>query len=151
MISLRHRIAFISLLALSSIAISATVYIAHPSIQHYRGLSGIDSALFIYFGLDFISTSWKSGERKIAFAGAFLILILAGKTAFEVVSGSCLFVVSDSFVPLVAAHVAGIIAGMIVFSAGAIYKLPKTCQAREGAINLKKEPSFPDCDSKWNS
>jgi len=115
LISLRHRISVFILLALSSISISATVYFIHPSMQYYRGLSGIDSALFIYFGLDFISASIRNGKYRIAFAGISLILLLAAKTVFEIISGTNLFVVSGSFVPVVTAHLAGIFTGILVF------------------------------------
>ena len=115
LISLRHRVALLILLVLSSIAISASVYFIHPSMQCYRGLSGIDSGLFIYFGLDFILASIRNGKDRIAFAGISLILLLAAKTAFEIISGTNLFVVSGNFMPVVTAHLAGIFTGIFVF------------------------------------
>ncbi len=136
LISTRHRIATMFLLVLSCIAISASVYLIHPSMLYYRGLSGIDSALFIYFWLDLTSASLKSNDYKIAFAGVLLIIALAGKTVFEVASGSNLFVVSDNFVPVAAAHVAGILTGVMVFAGSWLFRSCHSWRRRLAATEV---------------
>ncbi len=126
-VSIRDKLHFPILLILSSIAISSSVYFIHPSMQLYRGLSGIDSALFTYFAISFIYSSLKKNNYYIAITGMSLMLILAAKTIFEINSGTNLFVSSVNFVPVVTTHIAGISSGVLVFLLGPFLMTGKTC------------------------
>jgi rhomboid family GlyGly-CTERM serine protease len=108
---------FIVCLGLSAIAIPIVVFVFHPELATYRGLSGIDSALFALF----ITGLWRvgspgprflNGARLLALVGAVLFL---AKTVFEILSGQTLFVQSGEagFVPVPSAHLAGFVAGLV--------------------------------------
>lgn len=82
----------------SALAVSAGVWLALPGIAAYRGLSGIDSALFVLLAL---SLSGKNPLARAALA-AFL-----AKVVWEVSTGSTLFAEADGFVPVPLAHLIG--------------------------------------------
>ena len=98
-------------LILSAVFIPVEIFLLQPEFATYRGLSGIDSALF---GL-IIAGLWKSGGllrwmSAVGFFGFF------GKTLYEATTGDTLFVereVSD-FIPVTSAHIVGMICGTVV-------------------------------------
>ena len=114
---------FILCLVLSAFVITLEIWLNQPHLETYRGLSGIDSALF---GL-VIAGLWKTGNRW----GRPVALIAGGmfvaKTAFEIVTGENLFVTAptgdQSFVPVASAHVTGFASG--VFAGLVKIKIPK--------------------------
>jgi rhomboid family GlyGly-CTERM serine protease len=94
----------------SAIAISLALLAMEPRWETYRGLSGIDAALFAALA----AILWRTGERRLErglAAGA--LLLLAGKIVFELATGSTLFtaaVPGHQVVPL--AHLVGLGAGL---------------------------------------
>jgi rhomboid family GlyGly-CTERM serine protease len=103
----------------SALAVSAGVWFL-PEIEHiarYRGLSGIDSALFVLLAVSLM--------RERPLAGLALAAFL-GKSAWEVATGSTLFVQTGSFVPVPLAHLVGGAWGLILGIAGR----PPTSMAR---------------------
>jgi rhomboid family GlyGly-CTERM serine protease len=97
-------------------AISASLLIFQPEMATYRGLSGLDSALFTML----IAMVWKESRREgrwglsiaaVAAGGAFL-----AKALYETATGATLFVDSSAagFVPLASAHLIGGAVGAIV-------------------------------------
>ena len=96
---------FLATLGISAAAVSLTFILFEPSLTYYRGLSGIDSALF-GLALTEISILGTAGKR-IAFAATLGFL---GKTAFELTTGNPLFVSSSAttFTVLPSAHIARI-------------------------------------------
>jgi rhomboid family GlyGly-CTERM serine protease len=108
---------FLICLGISAVVIPIVVYVFHPALASYRGLSGIDSALFALF----LTGLWRSpragsrslgGARLLALAGGLLFLL---KTGYELATGQAVFVESSDagFVPLPSAHLAGFLAGLI--------------------------------------
>jgi rhomboid family GlyGly-CTERM serine protease len=106
-------------LGLSALTIPIVVFAFHPELATYRGLSGIDSALFALF----LTGLWKTGaagSRSRPLNGARL-LVLAGtaiflaKVGYEIVSGQTLFVDSSEagFIPVPSAHLAGFASGLV--------------------------------------
>jgi rhomboid family GlyGly-CTERM serine protease len=97
--------------AISALAVDAAVLWGHPEISLYRGLSGIDSALFALATL-LLAREVGPERRALAllpFAG-FL-----GKVVWEWQTGSTLFVdASEAFIPLPLTHLAGALAGVAV-------------------------------------
>lgn len=92
------------------LAIPVEISLFQPEFETYRGLSGIDSALF---GLIVISL-WYRGSlaRTMALLAGSLFL---GKTVFEVMTGNALFANQGTvdFVPVASAHLVGAICGLI--------------------------------------
>jgi membrane associated rhomboid family serine protease len=90
---------------LASIVIVPIAVLAFSSVTTYRGLSGIDSALF---GLLLVNESRRS--RIVALCG----VAFAAKMIFEMRTGVTVFVHSDAFIAVPIAHVAGALVGVIV-------------------------------------
>ena len=100
----------------SAIAISAVLWFCYPEIETYRGLSGIDTALFVVAIAELLKRALHKRDWLIAGLTSSAALGLFVKLAYEATTGHCLFV-NDSnagFVPLVAAHVVGSLAGAVL-------------------------------------
>ncbi|MEM8666130.1 MAG: rhombosortase [Planctomycetota bacterium] len=82
-------------------------------IGSYRGLSGIDTGLFVWLASERVFRSCIDRERVTAFAWLLALIGLTGKLVFETVTGQTLFVDSSGFTPLVEAHLAGVMFGFI--------------------------------------
>lgn len=104
---------FLACLAASALAIPLAVLALEPGIQVYRGLSGLDSALFALAGVTILRDRLASGDRLLAAGIAVAFLGFGAKIAYECLTGSTFFVdsVSSSMVPVPAAHVIGAIVG----------------------------------------
>jgi len=102
-------------LAVSALAISGAVWLAAPELTTYRGLSGVDSALFAavvtHAGIAAaLQSRWGSALWPVLAAVAFTTKVVAESTA-----GGALFVAPDVlFVPVPLAHVAGGLTGLVV-------------------------------------
>ena len=97
-------------------AISASLLLFQPEMATYRGLSGLDSALFTLLAAMIWRESrrdgrWKLGAVALAAAAAFL-----AKAAYESATGTTLFVDSSAagFIPLASAHLIGGAVGAFV-------------------------------------
>lgn len=102
-------------LAVSTLAISAAVWHFEPDLATYRGLSGVDSALFAAWAATAIRHAAGTREWRTAGWIAAAAIGFAAKTAVESRAQSTVFVAADpSFVPVPLAHVAGAVAGMLV-------------------------------------
>jgi len=100
----RNRGAFRATLLASVIVVPIAV-LSFSNVTTYRGLSGIDSALFGFL----LVSEWRR-SRIAAFCG----VAFAAKTIFEMSTGATVFVHSDSFIAVPVAHVAGALVGAIV-------------------------------------
>lgn len=95
----------------SMLAVSLGVLLADPEIAIYRGLSGVDTALFAYVAAALGLTAARRGERRAAVWGVGLLCLIAVKILHEMGSGTCLFVDAATFIPLASAHLGGLLAG----------------------------------------
>jgi len=100
-------------LALSAVLIPLAVWTVLPTMIGYRGLSGIDSALFTFVAATLLKEEITAGRRGMVIAIALVLAGFAGKIAFELVTGAALFVDSSSFVPVPLAHAVGGACGWI--------------------------------------
>ncbi len=111
----RSRRLLVAALATSALAISVGVMIFRPDLATYRGLSGIDSALFAAA----VATQVLDGI-SVRSPSQVLIAIAAGiafvaKLSFEITAAAPLFVAaSAAFVPVPLAHLIGGVVGLIV-------------------------------------
>jgi hypothetical protein len=71
----------------SALVISAGMLLTCPGMEEYRGLSGVDSALFVYVAVQLGVTSARLRGFSSVLLAAFF-----GKLAFEVFTGSTMFV-----------------------------------------------------------
>ena len=110
------RARFLACVAASACAISAAVWFWLPEMTAYRGLSGIDSALFglLFVGLASDAVRARSSSQVALATTLFAAFLL--KVAFEVFTGGNVFVKSMEAgavgVPL--AHVVGVTVGVLV-------------------------------------
>jgi rhomboid family GlyGly-CTERM serine protease len=109
------RTSYLACVGLSALAISGSLAITLPQMQTYRGLSGIDSALFAMLAV-------RMGQRELAdrnWIGLSLVCAVAvgfvAKLVFELATGGTLFVDSPAagMVPVPLAHVVGGLVGVI--------------------------------------
>jgi rhomboid family GlyGly-CTERM serine protease len=95
----RFAVAFIA----SAIAIPICIHLFAPNVATYRGLSGVDSALFVLVAM-------LVGKRA-----RIVLLLFAAKIAFEFATGTTLFVheLAPGVASLPIAHVIGAAIGLL--------------------------------------
>jgi rhomboid family GlyGly-CTERM serine protease len=99
----RSRGAFQATLLASIIVVPIAVLVFASDVTTYRGLSGIDSALFALL----LTMEWRRSRLVALCAVGF-----AMKLIFEMTAGATVFVSSGAFVPVPAAHLAGAAVGL---------------------------------------
>ena len=92
-------------------AVSGAVTCLCSDVSVYRGLSGLDTGLFVWLATTAIRDAWKESDRVAASLWAVPMLGLFGKLGYEYVTGEILFVDASDFKPLVESHLAGAVAG----------------------------------------
>lgn len=102
-------------LGAATLAIPAVLFVLQPGLPTYRGLSGLDSALYVTAAVTLGQRLWRNGQRTwgaVAFAS---VAALGAKVAYELATGQALFVDAASlgFVPVPLAHAVGGLAGML--------------------------------------
>ncbi len=130
-----------SLLA-AAMLIPLEITINQPMLDTYRGLSGIDCALF---GL-VVAALWQqpSGDRRGHRARIMAMLGGGGflaKTLYELTTGSTLFVEAgpEPFVPVISAHLVGFFCGVVAVVAKPIH--PSRSRHRESSMAAGHEGS----------
>lgn len=110
----RSRDRFLICLAAGTILLPAFVWMLAPAIDTYRGLSGLDSALFVLLVMLILQEGARArSARQILFAGAMLAAFLA-KVGYEIAFGSAVFVADSSgAVPVPLAHLVGAVVGLV--------------------------------------
>lgn len=82
-------------------------------ITVYRGLSGLDTGLFVWFVADQCRRCWMERDRLAALVWSSAVLGLISKLVFEATTGQTLFVESANFTPMVESHLAGAALGLL--------------------------------------
>lgn len=100
----------------SAAAISASLFWLQPEVATYRGLSGLDSALFTLLVALIWRESRRTGRWKLAAVAITAAFAFLAKAAFESATGATLFVDSETagFIPLASAHLIGGATGGLV-------------------------------------
>ena len=124
----RNKSDYAIVLLFSALAIPACVACFVPTVSSYRGLSGIDTAIFAYAAFLLIDESIKESNWQTALIYGGLYVGMLGKIGYELTFGGTLFVSSDSFAPVPMAHIVGAVIGSLV--AGSRIILPATVFAR---------------------
>ncbi len=111
------RRALVATLVLSAVAISAAVWTCDPLTVQYRGLSGVDSALFGFAVPMLFCESRRNRQAGVSWVIAALAAGFVAKIAFEIATGQTLFVDSAAagFVPLPLVHAVGALVGLGVW------------------------------------
>ncbi len=87
--------------------ISMAIRLFCDDISIYRGLSGLDTGLFVWFIGDQCRQSLRQRERLTTLLWLAPLVGLISKLVFEAATGQTMFVDSSTFEPLVEAHLAG--------------------------------------------
>jgi rhomboid family GlyGly-CTERM serine protease len=107
---------FFRCVLLSGFLISLTLWFAAPNMETYRGLSGIDSALFALAAIRIGREALFEGQQqRITFALTAIIAAgFASKIGYEFLTGATLFVDSTAggMTPVPLAHVIGALMGV---------------------------------------
>jgi rhomboid family GlyGly-CTERM serine protease len=116
----------IACLIASSVAISVTVLVAHGDLSSYRGLSGLDTALFTLAATLTWRDARRDSDRAMAAVAKWALGALVAKTLYELATGDTLFVDSAQagFVPLASAHAVGAAVGFLA----ALLTGPRLCE-----------------------
>ena len=126
----RDRVAWLACCAVSSLTIAWAILTFQPGIELYRGLSGIDTGLFVLLAIGVAAGRWAVRDWKsLAVIGGLLIGLVA-KTAYEAVTGATLFVDSSTagFVAVPLAHLVGALTG------GLIGLVRLLCESKTGRV-----------------
>ena len=109
----RDRTGFIVTVLASAMSISAVLWFLQPTIDQYRGLSGIDSALFTHAVVILATDARRTGRRLVYRFMSLSVLGFGAKIAYELLTGSTLFVDSSGagFTALPDVHMVGGIVG----------------------------------------
>jgi hypothetical protein len=91
------------------------VWTCLPEMNTYRGLSGIDSAVFVLLAVMILSESIADRQHGWTAMCTAVLLAFAGKVGYECVTDATLFVDSAaaSMIPIPLAHVVGGIVGLV--------------------------------------
>ena len=117
----------------SALAISGFTWFGSSGLETYRGLSGIDTALFVSVAISIASAAVARRQWVRALVSATLLVGLTGKLLFESITGSTMFVDSatSGFVVLVEAHLLGAVVAATVF----FCEQRKPCLGRVPIVN----------------
>ena len=102
---------FYVIILLSPWLISALMWISAAEMQYYRGISGIDSALFCALACFYI----RKSEQRIKLCGVLMLLLLGAKIIYEFVNTQALFVDTQSYYLMPWAHLGGALCGLLVY------------------------------------
>lgn len=125
------------------VVISATVFLAHPQLETYRGLSGLDTALFTLLAAIIYQEARLDGDRALGAVAKWAVASLVAKTGYEVVTGATLFVDSEvaGFMPLASAHAAGAVVGLLAGIAKPLIDAPSAAwKTKELPATLANSP-----------
>jgi rhomboid family GlyGly-CTERM serine protease len=111
----RNRGRYVFCLVVSVLAISASVYWFLPKMSFYRGLSGVDSALFTLAVALLLRDARRESDGLMIAVLVTGLLGLVAKLAFEITTGATLFVDSSAagFTPLPLVHAIGAAVGLV--------------------------------------
>ncbi len=111
----RHAMRTIACVFASAPAISLAVLAVHPNLDTYRGLSGLDTALFTLAATLLWRDARRNHDRALAAVAKWSLGALVAKTIYELATGATLFVNSPAagFIPLASAHAVGAIVGIL--------------------------------------
>jgi rhomboid family GlyGly-CTERM serine protease len=114
----------------AAIAVSSLVTIQFPEIAFYRGLSGIDTALFTLLAIDLLRDAMRERNWLLVVATGGMLYGFAAKTLFEAATGRTLFVDHESagFVTIVWDHV---VAGVVGAICAGVFSLRDRLRTRD--------------------
>ncbi len=124
---------FLITLSVSAAVIMLGVWLAQPQFTIYRGLSGIDSALYGFVITDLLAAGWRERHGFSLVVGGLALAGFSAKCAFELATGDTVFVeTGGAFAPVPLAHLLGLAVGTAVGVFAGLTSLnchPQTCRS----------------------
>jgi len=109
----------VAAVASAAALIPLALWLLSPDLERYRGLSGLDAALFVLLAAGLLRRDLAAGRRRSVALPAALLLAFAGKVVYEAATGATLFVDSAAdFVPVPLAHLVGGACGGVAAALG---------------------------------
>ena len=99
--------------------IGSAVVLFQPQFSHYRGLSGLDSALFGLVVARMIATGWREKHHLSWMIGGLALAGFGAKCVYELTTHSTYFATGMGYSPVPLAHALGALAGCGVVWAAA--------------------------------
>jgi uncharacterized membrane protein len=85
----------------------------------YRGLSGLDSALFAFYAMDFLRANLQPRRTPAVVSAVLALLAFVGKIVYEYCCSAAFFVdTNQSFVVVPLAHLIGGVTGIVIAMRG---------------------------------
>lgn len=103
---------FYTTLLVSALCVPWVVKVVHPGMDVYRGLSGLDTALFSLLATTLLIEGVRRRELGQCWLFAIWLLVWV-KTLYEFSTGGVLFVHEPNFIPVPVAHLAGSVVGLL--------------------------------------
>ena len=115
LIEARSRTSLLWTILLATLIIATVAWLRGPGVQTYRGLSGIDTALFVFLACSMIIEAIHLRQWHQCIVPGVLLVLAMGKFGYEAVTGSTLFVDNQSadFVVFLEAHLVGVAVGAL--------------------------------------
>ena len=112
---LRDRRSFLFVLLVSAVSISIAVWFAMPELGVYRGLSGLDSALFGFLGAALIVSGIRTHNFGRVIIVAISFALFAAKLVVELNTGGAVFVrgLGGDVISIPLAHLVGLLVGAL--------------------------------------
>jgi rhomboid family GlyGly-CTERM serine protease len=112
----RHRVRYAVVLILCGLLIPMALSTLSPEIATYRGLSGLDTALFAMLAAGTLQAARRRRDWVLLTTVSGLFALLLAKMAYEAWTSSTLFVdtASAGFKPVPLAHLVGAAVGMTI-------------------------------------
>ena len=117
-----HRGAFICVMLLSASIIPLSALLCCPDLGSYRGLSGIDTALFAMLGSLSLQDCLAKRDTQGVIVYSLLLLAMVLKISYELTWQHTLFANDSNFTPLAIAHLVGAMMGIGVAQQRLIFK-----------------------------
>lgn len=109
----QHPRLFAPAVAVIVAGISLAIGLCCEQVSVYRGLSGVDTGLFVWLVADQVRQCLADRDVLAAVSWLLAVAGLIGKLVFEAATGQTLFVDSSTFDPLVESHLAGAAIGFL--------------------------------------
>jgi rhomboid family GlyGly-CTERM serine protease len=112
----RERRRYLLCLIAAAILIPLSILLLSPTIATYRGLSGLNAALFTLLAGRMLAEKWTTKEWRWVMILASLVICFGLKVGFEVIAGESIFVdgTSANFQNVPLAHIIGALVGLVL-------------------------------------